>query len=93
MALRWPAQPIRPVQAGIEPLWRIRRHHLPGQHGRNLIMKALRVTLGVKIPAFEAPIGPHPRKAQEHLAGAGLVAVALFFGHRLQRCCVRHRTP
>ena len=59
---------IRIVQAGVEPLRRVRRRHLPGQHVAQFVMEAGRILLLVEIPVGLAPMGPATSQPVDHLA-------------------------
>jgi hypothetical protein len=93
VALAGSVDAIGPVQAGVEPLRRIRRHHLLGQHVAQLVVERARVVFGGKVAALPAPIGPAAGEAVEHLLGGELADIALGFGQRGQGLGVRHRTP
>src|SRR5947209_8401164 len=82
MALRRAVDAIGPVKPGVEPLRRVRRADLAGEHQPDLVVKGRRVLLGVEIAAFPAPIGPGPRHAIEDLAGARFTAVTGALGQR-----------
>ncbi len=71
MALAGAIDAIGPVQAGVEPLRRIGRGHLAGQHEAQLVEERLRVFLRVEIAAFITPIGPGAGETVEHLLGRG----------------------
>jgi len=71
-----PVDTVGPVQAGIEPLRRIRGGHLRRHHVAHLVVKRQGVGLGAEIAALPAPVGPAARQPAEHLAGVGLVSAA-----------------
>ena len=71
---------IGPVQAGVEPLRRIRRDALGGQHIGELVAEGAGVILAIEVAALPAPIGPGAGKTVEDLAGVDLGAVALGLG-------------
>jgi len=57
------------VQAGVEPLRRVRRHHLHRQHVAVLVEKGAGVGLGIEVAALPAPIGPGAGQPVEYLLG------------------------
>ena len=67
--LRGTREAIRPVVSGVEPLRRIRRRHLIGQHVAQLIVKRTGVLLGIEVAVLEAPVGPAACESVENLAG------------------------
>ena len=71
---------VGPVQAGVEPLRRVRRRHLRGQHVALLVVERTRIVLTGEVAALPTPIGPRTCEAIEYLGGAGLAAVALGLG-------------
>ena len=93
MALARPVDAISPVEAGIEPLRRIRRGHLHGQHVTQLVEEGARVFLGGEIAALPAPIAPRAGQPVEQLARIAFTAVALIFGKFFERLSVGERTP
>ena len=74
VALARPVDAIGPVQAGVEPLRRVRRRHLARQHEAHLVVVGVRVGLAVEIAALPTPVGPGAGQPVEHLLGAGLAA-------------------
>src|SRR5690606_22096163 len=84
---------VGPVEAGIEPLRRIGRGALGGEHVAKLVHEGLRVSLRVEIAALPAPIGPGAGKPVEDLARVGLRTVALILGQFGQRLLVGDRAP
>ena len=74
VALRGAGDAVRPVQAGVEPLRRIGRADLAGQHRAHLFVVDLGVVLGIEIPVLVAPVRPRPGEPMEDLAGIGLGA-------------------
>ena len=72
MALARAVDAIGPMQAGVEPLRRVRRHHLHRQHVAVLVEEGLRVGLGGEIAALPAPIGPGAGEPVEHLLAGRL---------------------
>ncbi len=93
MALAGTVDAIGPVQPGVEPLRRIRRDHLLGQHVAQLVVEGAGVFLRGEIAALPAPIGPAAGQAVEHLLGGEFADIALGFGQDGQRLGVRHRAP
>ena len=87
MALAGAVDAISPVQAGVQPLRRIGRGHLPRQHVAQFVAERLGVFLRVEIAALPAPIGPGPGEPVEHLPRADLAGRALVLrqvGERLR---------
>ena len=93
MTLTGAVDAIRPVQARVEPLRRIRRGHLARQHEAQFVMEGAGVFLGVEILALPAPVGPRAGEAVEHVGGGLLRAVAGFLGQGFQRVRVGDRAP
>ena len=93
MALAGAIDAIGPMQAGVEPLRRVRRHHLLRQHVAQLVEESLRVVLRAEIAALPAPIGPAAGEAIEHLPGREFADIAFVLGQIGQRLGVGHRTP
>ncbi len=91
MALRRPVDAVGPVQPGVEPLRRVGRRHLAGQHVAHLVVVVPGVFLGIEVFVFPTPIGPAPGHAVEHLAGIGLPSIPVGFGQRVQSLLVRDR--
>ena len=89
MALAGAVDAIGPVQAGVEPLRRIRRHHLHRQHVAVLVEEGLRVGFAREIAALPAPIGPGAGEPVEDLLAGFLADDALGFGQFGERG--RHR--
>ncbi len=71
VALRRAADAVRPVQARVEPLRRVGRGGLAGEHGLELVVERVRVLLA-EVAVREAPVGPAAGQAAEHLARVGL---------------------
>ena len=84
---------VGPVQAGVEPLRRVRGAHLPGQHVTELVEERPRIGFRIEIAALPAPVGPGAGEPVEHLPGARLGAVALALGQAFQRLAVRRPAP
>ena len=93
MALAGTVDAVGPVQAGVEPLRRIRRHALGGEHVGELVAEGERIVLGGEIAALPAPIGPGAGEPVEHLPRVGLGDVALGLGQLGERGLVGHRAP
>src|SRR5688500_7297776 len=68
MALARAIDAVGPVEAGVEPLRRVRRRLLRGEHEAELVEKGARVLLRGEVAALPAPIGPGSGEAVEHLA-------------------------
>ena len=64
------------VQARVEPLRRIGRAHLVGQHVGEFFVEGLGVLRGIEVVVGLAPVPPAARQAVEHLPGVLLPAVA-----------------
>ena len=84
---------VGPMQAGVEPLGRIRRANLRGQHVAMLVVEGASIGFGVKVAALPAPVGPRAGHAFENLACAALAAVAHGRRHRREADVVRLRAP
>ena len=69
VALCGAGKAVGPTVSGVEPLRRIRRGHLVGQHVAQLVVKRLGVRFGVEVVVLEAPVGPAAGKPMEDLAG------------------------
>ena len=93
VALARPIDAIGPMEAGIEPLRRIGRGDLTGEHEPHLVEIGARVLFAVEIAGFPAPIGPGAGEAVEHLLGGGLRAEALVLRQRPERGLVGDRAP
>jgi hypothetical protein len=81
------------MQAGVEPLRRIRRHHLHRQHEAVLVEERLRVGFGRKIAALPAPIGPGAGQPIEHLLGRLFAGEAFGLGQFRERRFVGNAAP
>ena len=81
------------MQAGIEPLWRVWRDHLAGEHVTLLVEEGLCIVFRLEIAALPAPIGPAAGKAIENLLGAHLGAETLVLGQFGEFGFIRHRAP
>ena len=81
------------METRIEPLWRVRRDHLAGEHIALLVEEGLSVFLGLEIAALPAPIGPATGKAIKHLLGAHLRAETLVLGQFRQLGLIGNRAP
>ena len=93
VALAGAVDAVGPVQAGVEPLRRIRRGDLSGQHEAQLVVEGLRVLFGGEILALPAPVGPGAGEAVEDLGRGLFRAVALGGGEGCERGFVSHRAP
>ncbi|GJE34191.1 hypothetical protein LDDCCGHA_4398 [Methylobacterium oxalidis] len=93
VTLARPVDAVGPVQAGVEPLRRVRRHHLPRQHEAQLVEEGGGVLLRGEVAALPAPVGPAAGEPVEHLAGRDLGAGALLLGQLRQRRLVGQRAP
>ena len=93
VALARAVDAVRPVQTGVEPLRRVRRHHLHRQHVALLVEEGLRVGIAVEVAALPAPIGPRAGEAIEHLLGGILADDALLLGQDAERVLVGNRAP
>src|SRR5581483_1632935 len=93
VALAGTVDAIGPVQAGVEPLRRVRRDHLHGKHVAELVMEGGGVVFRGEIAALPAPIGPAAGEAVEHLLGGELADKALFLRQAFQRLGVGDRAP
>ncbi len=81
------------MQTGVEPLWRVRRNALAGQHVGKLVTEGERIFFGREIFALPAPVGPCTGQTVKHLARIGFRAVTLIFRQFLQGLLVGNRTP
>ena len=93
VALARAVDAVGPVQAGVEPLRRVRRHHLHRQHVAVLVEERLRVGLGGEIAALPAPIGPGAGEPVEHLLAGHFADKAFGFRQLLERCFVGDAAP
>ncbi len=93
MALAGTVDAIGPMQAGVEPLRRVRRDHLLGQHEAQLVIERLGVFFRGEVAALPAPIGPAAGEAVEHLLGGEFADIALVLGQAGERLGVGHRAP
>ncbi len=84
VALRRAVDAVGPIEPGVEPLRRVGRAHLAGEHQPDLVVEGAGVLFGVEIAALPTPIGPGSGHPVEDLAGAGLAAPAGVFGKRRQ---------
>ena len=81
------------MQPGVEPLRRVRRRDLAGQHVPHFVVIGLRVGLAVEIATFPAPIGPGPGDAVEDLLAAHFPAIPFVFRQISQRVLVGDAAP
>src|SRR5439155_15767426 len=93
MALAGAIDAIGPMQAGIEPLRRIGRAFLGGEHVAELVIKGAGVLFAVEIAALPAPIGPSAGETIEHFLGADFAPGAFFGRKRAEDGFVRGRAP
>ena len=93
VALAGAIDAVGPVKPGVEPLRRVRRDHLLGQHETQLVEERLRVFFRGEIVALPAPIGPAAGEAIEHLFCRELADETLGLGEEGERLGVGHRAP
>ncbi len=93
VALAGAIDAVGPMQAGVEPLRRVRRDHLLGELPAQFVEERQRVFLRREVAALPAPIGPAAGEAIEYLLGRGLADDALVLGQRRQGVSVGYRTP
>ena len=93
VALARAVDAVGPVQAGVEPLRRVGRRLLGGEHEAQLVEEGAGVLLRVEIAALPAPIGPGAGEPVEDLARIVLGGRALAFGQRGERGLVGDRAP
>ncbi|CEG08204.1 hypothetical protein BN961_01618 [Afipia felis] len=93
VALAGTVDAVGPVQAGVEPLRRVRRDHLPGEHEAQFVVEGVGVVFRRKVAAFPAPVGPAAGEAVEDLLGGEFADEALGLGQGGERFGVRHRAP
>ena len=93
VALAGAINAVGPVQAGVEPLRRVRRDHLLGEHVPQLVEEGAGVRFAIEVAALPAPIGPATGETIEHLLCGQFADVALRFGQSIQRIGIRYRTP
>ena len=93
MALAGAIDAVGPMKPGVEPLRRVRRDHLLGEHEAQLVEERLRVFFRREILALPAPIGPAAGEAIEHLLGRELADETLGFREQGERLGVGHRAP
>ncbi len=93
MALTGAVDAIGPVQAGVEPLRRVRCDALGGEHIGQFVLEGGGVFLGCEVLTLPAPVGPGAGETVEDLARIGFRAEALTLGERLQGFGVRHGAP
>ena len=67
VTLRRAVDPVGPVQAGVEPLRRVRRADLGRQHVAELVVERAGVLLGGEEAVLPAPVGPAAGEALEDL--------------------------
>src|SRR5581483_1920439 len=74
MALRRAGEAIGEMQAGVEPLRRVRRRHLPREHEAHLVVIRLGILIGLEVAVLLAPMRPAAGEPMEHLTGVTLAA-------------------
>ena len=93
VTLRRAIDAVGPVQAGVEPLRRIRRAHLVGQHEAQFVEERLRVGFRVEVAALPAPIGPGTGQTIEYLLGGVFADIALLLRQLAERFLIGDRAP
>src|SRR5690606_15112065 len=93
VALAGTVDAVGPVQAGVEPLRRVRRDALGREHVRELVTEGEGVFFGVEVTALPAPVGPGAGETVEDLTRIGLRAITLVLGKLGERLLIGHRTP
>ena len=93
VALARAVDAIGPMQAGVEPLRRVRRHHLHRQHVAVLVEEGLRVGFREEVAALKSPIGPGAGEPVENLLGRLLADEAFLLGQLLERGFVGDAAP
>ena len=93
VALAGAIDAIGPMQAGVEPLRRIRRATLRRQHEAHFVVEGLGVGLGGEIATLPAPVGPAAGEAVGDFLHRGLGAVALLLGQGGEGSLIRDRAP
>src|SRR5262249_31154664 len=73
MTLRWAFDAVGPVEAGIEPLRRVRGGHLRRQHVAGLVIECAGVGFGGKVAALPTPVRTAAGQAVEDLASIRLL--------------------
>ncbi len=85
MTLRRSGNAVRPMQAGIKPLWRIWRADLAREHRTHFVVVYLRVVFGIEVAVLPAPIRPAARHSIEDLPRVALRTELLVAGQRRKR--------
>ena len=93
VALARAVDAVGPVQAGVEPLRRVRRRHLHREHVDVLVEEGAGVLFRIEIAALPAPIGPGAGEPLEHLLRRMLADAALLLRQRLQSLDVGGGAP
>ena len=93
VALAGAINAVGPVQAGVEPLRRVRRDHLLGKHVAQFVMEGAGVFLGGEVAALPAPIGPAAGETIEHLLAGQFTAETFGFGQSGEGFGVGDRAP
>src|SRR5438876_9295711 len=95
MALARSIDSVGPVQAGVEPLGRIRRGFLSREHVSQFVEEGVGIRLMVEVAALPAPIGPGSGETIEYLLSRvfayRFVAVRGFAPEELGNAFLRHR--
>ncbi len=81
------------MQAGVEPLRRVGRGELAGQHKAEFIVEGVRIGFAAEVAVLPAPVGPATGQAVKHLPGISLGAIALIGGQGGQLLLVRFLPP
>ena len=93
MALAGTVDAVGPVQAGVEPLRRVRRDLLGGEHVGELVLEGGGVLFRGEIAALPAPVGPGAGEPVEDLACVHFRAGTLGLGQLGQRLLVGDGAP
>ena len=93
VALARAVDAIGPVQAGVEPLRRIGRADLRGEHVAQLVEEGLGIVFRIEVAAFPAPVGPGAGQTVEHLLGGMLADITFLLRQSAQRLLVGDRAP
>src|SRR5262249_54453492 len=74
VALRGAGEAVGPVQPRVEPLRRVRRGDLRGEHVADLVVEGLGVGGRVEVSVRFAPVAPRAGQAVKDLAGVSLAS-------------------
>ena len=89
MSLRRPFDAVGPKESCVEPLRRVWRGDLFGEHELHFVVEGSRIDVGaVEVSVFCSPVGPCPCEAGEDLFCAVFSCVLFFFVQGLQFVCV-----